>query len=688
MNLDGDPRETFREEAHDLLADLEQALLGLESAPGNRDLIDRAFRDLHTLKGSGNMFGFQELGDFAHAVENVFVLVRDGKQKVTSGLVSASLRARDHIMRLLEETPLTDEEKNEQLEILTMIVGDLTEAPPKAAVVTPPREEKRTRRVFRIAFSPSKETFLRGTDPLGLISELREMGELQVIGHSTRVPDIAEIDPERCYLNWDVLLLTESDRNMVDDVFIFLDEDSTVEIQEIDPEDAFDSEGGYKRLGDILVDRGDITSDELERILKRRNQIGEILVREGVVDEEEISSALEEQKFIRSIQDKRPQIQRTTGIKVQVEKLDTLVNIVGEFVSLQAQIALRAAQSGDRELVALGEQMERLVQEIRDLSIDLHMVPVDTLFTPFRRLVRDLAAELGKEVDLRITGAETELDKNMIDELRDPLLHIVRNAIDHGIEAEAVRIENGKDAQGHVELSARYSGALVIISVEDDGAGIDTERVRATAVERGLIDADDQLGNAQVLDLLFRPGFSTAKGTTQVSGRGVGMDVVRRNVEALNGSVSVTTVPGHGSRFEMRMPLTLAIVEGLLARIGETFYLINLAYIVECLEHRKRQSGVTHGMIDYRGSVVPLLDLRTFFDTPAGEMGQIVVVGSGADRVGLVVDELFDSYQSVVKSLGRLYDNVPGLSGAVFLGDGTPALMLDVERLIRMAAES
>jgi len=276
----------------------------------------------------------------------------------------------------------------------------------------------------------------------------------------------------------------------------------------------------------------------------------------------------------------------------------------------------------------------------------------------------------------------------MIDELRDPLLHIVRNAIDHGIEAEAVRIENGKDAQGHVELSARYSGALVIISVEDDGAGIDTERVRATAVERGLIDADDQLGNAQVLDLLFRPGFSTAKGTTQVSGRGVGMDVVRRNVEALNGSVSVTTVPGHGSRFEMRMPLTLAIVEGLLARIGETFYLINLAYIVECLEHRRRQSGVTHGMIDYRGSVVPLLDLRTFFDTPAGEMGQIVVVGSGADRVGLVVDELFDSYQSVVKSLGRLYDNVPGLSGAVFLGDGTPALMLDVERLIRMAAES
>jgi two-component system chemotaxis sensor kinase CheA len=356
--------------------------------------------------------------------------------------------------------------------------------------------------------------------------------------------------------------------------------------------------------------------------------------------------------------------------------------------------------------------MDGLIRELRDLSIDMHMVPVDTLFSGFKRLVRDLANDLDKQVRLEIEGSETELDKNVIDELKDPLLHIIRNSVDHGIESAAERERAGKPPKGTVRLSAYYAGANVIIEIADDGGGINAERVHRKAVERGVVDEGTELTEEEMLGLIFQPGFSTAEEATSVSGRGVGMDVVKQNIEKLNGAVRIRSTPGKGTVISIRIPLTLAIVEGLLARIGAGYYLINLSYIVECLDFQtvKRQSN--QQMIDFRGEVLPYYDLRRFFGADArngdgagtaGDAtapgsaaapdahnvggGQLVVVALDNRRVGLVVDDIQDKYQTVIKSLSRVFERAEGVSGAIILGDGTPALMLDVDRLVKVTAE-
>jgi two-component system chemotaxis sensor kinase CheA len=321
--------------------------------------------------------------------------------------------------------------------------------------------------------------------------------------------------------------------------------------------------------------------------------------------------------------------------------------------------------------------------------MELHMVPVETLFSPFRRLVRDLAKELGREVRLEMSGTETELDKNVVESLRDPLLHIVRNSIDHGIEPPDVREKSGKPRAGRLLLRAGYTGALVSIRVEDDGAGINDEKVLARARQRGLVEETATLSHRQIVDLIFAPGFSTAETATQVSGRGVGMDVVRKNVESLNGAVSITSAQGSGTVVELRIPLTLAIVEGLLAEVGGQYFLINLAYIRECIDGGSLKRTKEQNMFDFRGQIVPIIDLAAHFGLGiAGPEDPVVVVQAGDTIVGLTVAALHDNHQSVVKSLGKMFSQIEGLSGAVFLGDGTPALMLDVERIVGRARRS
>jgi two-component system chemotaxis sensor kinase CheA len=401
---------------------------------------------------------------------------------------------------------------------------------------------------------------------------------------------------------------------------------------------------------------------------------------------------------------------------------------------------LQASRKEDQDMQSLAERMEGLVRQLRDLSIDMHMVPVNTLFSGFRRMVRDLAAELGKEVSLELKGTDTELDKNVIEALKDPLLHIIRNSIDHGIESAEERRQAGKPEKGTVTLSAHYSGAHVAIDVLDDGKGLDAERILAKATERGVIGAEDSLSDSEALQLIFAPGFSTSETATSVSGRGVGMDVVKQNIEKLGGTVGLESERGSGTRISIRIPLTLAIVEGLLAEIGGGYYMINLSYIVECLDYRNLDGDTTQNLVDFRGELVPFVDLNRFFGldgdgsaqasggsdagteaeaareadggaqgngdsdvdaqaavtTMAGPGGmsaaaatidkQLVVVAFEGYKIGLLVDRIYDKYQTVIKSLGKVYERVDGISGAVILGDGTPALMLDVDRLVRLTA--
>ncbi len=703
MNELGSPLDTFREEARELLEQLEQHLMQLEEDPTDHDSIDGAFRALHTIKGSGNMFDLDDLVGFTHIVEAVFVRVRDGKLPVSKDLIDLSLQARDHISSLLNETETgaADNETDERSQLLSKafeaylgdeaqsVSGEVFETH-DSATANHSQHESEGEFTYRIEFTPASDSFLTGANPLLILNELAELGSILKIGYCEAIPDLKEIEPEHCYLRWVILLTTDQGENAVRDVFIFVEGSAEIKIDVIAEADPLMGESGYKRLGEILVDRGEIDPKDLEAAVSSKSYIGEVLVKKGFVSEEQINSALQEQNYVRDIRENRRTVETSTTIKVKVEKLDELVNLVGEFVTMHAGIAMVAERKNDQDFRAAAEQMEGLIRQVRDLSIELHMVPVEILFSGYRRLVRDLSEDLSKQVQLKLEGTETELDKNVIDSLKDPLLHIIRNSIDHGIESPELRKKKGKSPTGTLRLSAYYSGASVVIQVVDDGAGMDVERIRQKGIERGVIDTSDRYSEQDILQLIFAPGFSTNEQATSVSGRGVGMDVVRRNIEAIGGSIRIETAKDVGTTLSIRIPLTLAIVDGLLSRIGDSLYLINLSYIVECLDLQDVRKGGNGGdMIDFRGEIVPFLDLRSYFGVEGdrSEHPQLVVVAIEEKKIGLVVDDLLDKYQSVIKSLGKVYEQVEGISGAIILGDGKPALMLDIDRLVKVTRD-
>lgn len=667
---------------------MEASLLTLEEDPGDLETIAAAFRALHTIKGSGGMFDLRDLVSFAHVVESVFARLRDGELQVTSELISLSLQARDHIAILLEapgEEGIPREEGRILEEAFRRYLPDTDANAEPPGTTEPAESDPVAERTWRVLFRPRPVLFRHGANPLVLIKELEELGTTLVMGFCDQVPDLSSIDPAACYFAWEILLTTSAPERSIRDVFMFVEEDAEIALSVVD--EVSDSDLPYKRLGEILLERGDITAEALDQAINERSFLGQALVDRGFVSGERVRAALEEQRYVRTMRESRQVADTTSSIKVRTEKLDTLVNLVGEFVSMHANLVFTAGTKQDREFIGLGEQMDRLIRELRDLSIEMHMVPVSGLFGGFRRLVRDLSAGLGKEVWLVTEGSDTELDKNVIDLLKDPLMHIVRNSVDHGIETPEARSAAGKDPTGTLKLGASYAGAHVVIRVTDDGAGMDADRIRAKAVERGILEADGTYSEQEILECIFAPGFSTAQQTTDVSGRGVGMDVVQRNIEQLGGSVRLSTRAGLGSEITIRIPLTLAIVEGLLARVGDNWYLINLAYIDECLDYGTLDHENRRGFTSYRGGLVPLVDLRDYFglEPVTGNQRHLVVVSVDEQRVGLVVDEIHDTYQSVIKTLGRVYEKVEGISGAIMLGNGTPALVLDVDRLVRLA---
>ncbi|TVR68004.1 MAG: chemotaxis protein CheA [Spirochaetaceae bacterium] len=688
MSIHADPLETFREEAKEQLVVLEESLLALEEDPADQEMIAAAFRSLHTIKGSGGMFDLGSLVHFAHVVESVFDLMRNGTLHVESRIISLGLQARDHLLALLEH----GDDPELQSEGALLEQAFLAYLPEKGDGAASPAAgqsaEAQSERTWRILFRPKPILFRHGANPLLLIREMEELGTILVLGFSDGIPELSSIDPTECYLAWEVLLTTTADEQAIRDVFMFVEDDADLEISLVD--EVADSDLPYKRLGEILLERGDITAEALEQSVNERAFLGQTLVEKGFVSSERVHAALEEQRYVRSMRESRQTAESSNAIRVGTDKLSSLVNLVGEFVSMHANVVFTAQQKDDRDFIAVGEQMDRLIRELRDLSIEMHMVPVSGLFNGYRRLVRDLASNLGKEVRLITEGSETELDKNVIDLLKDPLMHIVRNSVDHGIETPEIRTGAGKSPTGTLKLAASYAGAHVVIRVSDDGAGMNVERIRAKAIERGVLSAESDRSEEEILQYIFAPGFSTAEQTTAVSGRGVGMDVVQRNIEQLGGSVRIASRTGEGSTVTIRIPLTLAIVEGLLARVDRNWYLVNLSYIEECLDFDTMDHENRRGYASYRGGIVPFVDMRRYFrikGTAEKNGGQQLIVVSVDDkRVGLVVDEIQDTYQSVIKSLGRIYEKVEGISGAIMLGNGTPALVLDVDRLVRLAA--
>jgi len=687
-------QETFKEEAYELLAELEDSLLAMEQTPEDQELMSRVFRALHTIKGSGAMFGFEEIAAFTHEVETVFDLVRNGQIEITKDLVDLSLAARDEIKTLLDGSKPGNAARRQEIiaairELMPVIQEDGEEHQPGPPAS--PEEEALPAQgpslTYWIHFRPLAEIFLTGTNPLTLFKELRELGECNVFANTEAISSLAQINPEHCYTAWDIFLTTSMGVDAIKDVFIFVADDSELTIEVIDDGLGSEEDTGYKKLGEILVERGELDAKALAKVLNRRRLIGEDLIKAKLVSGDQTQSALVEQRHVREVKKKRQEAQAAGSIRVPSAKLDKLVDLVGELVTVQARLSQTADGLQDPQLLSIAEEVEQLTGDLRDNVLNIRMLPIGTIFSKFQRLVRDLSAELGREIDLIMSGVETELDKTVLDRLNDPLVHLIRNSIDHGIELPDSRLQAGKPRRGRLSLTASHSGAQVVIQVEDDGIGLDKEAIRAKAMELGWLGVDTEIPEKELFAFIMAPGFSTAREITSVSGRGVGMDVVKKAIEALRGSIEISSRRGEGTTIIIKLPLTLAIIEGLLVTIERDYFVLPLAMVTECVELTREDIEKAHGhnIANVRGEIVPYVPLRERFKingaSPAIE--QIVITEIDSNRVGFIVDHVIGEQQTVIKSLGRIYQTVEGISGATILGDGTVALILDVPQLMQ-----
>ncbi|EMG38824.1 CheA signal transduction histidine kinase [Desulfocurvibacter africanus PCS] len=701
MSRDDLNRLAFKEEAHDLLSELESALLELEATPDDRETIDRVFRAMHTIKGSGAMFGFDDIARFTHEVETVFDLVRNGQLAVSKELLDLTLVARDRIMAMLsgsesgiDQDPAASQRIVKSLKSLlgqAGVVASLPEPKPESSIM-PSAAMNEDAEIFRIHFKPPRNVFLSGTDPLALLEELAALGTCKVTAHLDDVPVLSVYEPDACYAWWNVIIVTKAGRQALQDVFIFVEDDSEISIDKVEPGLNVEVNGEHKKLGEILVDRGDITEEDLLKALGSQKRIGAILTESGVVSPAQVASALAEQAALKDGRVARKPQESVSSIRVAAEKLDKLVDLVGELVIVQAQVNQYVVQRKDPYLAALSEQLGRLSDELRDSTLGIRMLPIGTTFSKFKRLVRDLSDALGKEIELETEGAETELDKTVIERFGDPLVHLLRNSIDHGIELPAERLAQGKPRHGTIKLTAEHSGGDVLIRIFDDGKGLDAKTIFTKAVEKGLVSPDAELSEKEIFNFIFAPGFSTAKAVTSVSGRGVGMDVVKQAIDSLRGSIDIASNKGLGTTITIKLPLTLAIIDGLQVQVENEFYVIPLSLVEECVEligskgNGRREQRIIH----LRGEVVPYIRMREWFDISgtAPEIEQVVITSQGDNRVGIVVDHVIGEHQTVIKSLGRVYREVEGISGATIKGDGSMALILDIPRLVRSVLES
>jgi two-component system chemotaxis sensor kinase CheA len=498
-----------------------------------------------------------------------------------------------------------------------------------------------------------------GTNPLGLLDELRDLGECRIAVDKSKLPPLDSLNPSDIHLGWTAELLTDADRAAIKDVFIFVMDEMELAIEPILRE---------AKPAEIAAEttRETAPAPAVEAAAKPATPAAAPPPQAAATDQK--------------------QAKASENVRVPAERLDELMDRVGELVIAQSRLSQLADASIEIQLRAVSEDIERLSGELRDTMMVLRMMPVASLFGRFRRLVHDLSRETGKVIELETEGETTEVDKTVIDRLADPLVHLVRNSIDHGLETPDERRAAGKPEAGHVRLSARQSGGEVIITVKDDGRGINRERVRAKAESSGLIQPGASLSDQELLQLIFQPGFSTAQQITNLSGRGVGMDVVKKTVEALRGAIEVTSTPGNGSEIALRIPLTLAIIDGLLVRVGTGAYVIPLSAVEECLELSPEDDLRSRGrsFISLRDSLVPFIRLRELFNTRTqpDPFQKIVVISTGSERVGLVVDQIIGDHQTVIKSLSKLHHDVATFSGATILGDGSVALILDVAHLV------
>jgi len=704
----------FIQEGREQLQAMESGLLELEQQPDNQDNINGIFRAAHTVKGASGVIECHFIEGFMHKVENVLDRLRNGDIQVSSDLTGLLLRCCDHLGRLMDVLESGAAEPEAEIKaagdaLLEELVAYTTPAAPVSggSVVEAQADVEASgggvvnTDSWHISVRFGPHMMRGGMDPLSFIRFLASLGEIIALETiPDAMPEAAEMDPESCYLGFEIRLQTRASKAEIEQVFDFCRDDCELRIlppnsklseylkliKEL-PEDDM-------RLGEMLLRCGALTQAELDEALSSQQRgrlpdpagdseaealpIGEILVDQKVVQKEVVEAAVSKQT---QVSEKKAVEARL--IRVQADKLDQLIDLVGELVIAGASANLLAQRSGQSELVESTSILSRLVENIRDSALQLRMVQIGETFNRFNRVVRDASRELGKEIDLVITGAETELDKSVVEKIGDPLMHLVRNSMDHGIEKPDVREARGKSRHGRLELNAYHDSGSIVIEVVDDGGGLPREKILQKAIDKGLVQPTQQLSDQEIINLIWEPGFSTAEQVTNISGRGVGMDVVRRNIQSLRGSCEVSSTEGVGTTFTIRLPLTLAIIDGFLVGVGKSAYVIPLDMVIECIE--LTDMSADRDFLNLRGEVLPFVRLRDMFeiggDRPARE--NIVVVQFAGQKAGIVVDQLMGEFQTVIKPLSTIFRHLRGIGGSTILGTGEVALILDVQALVQ-----
>jgi len=659
---------TFFAESLEGLDVMEQGLLALEE--GDREQVHDIFRAAHSIKGGAGTFGFPDIAAFTHVLEGLLDDLREGKRDINAELTELLLRSVDVVRNMIARAQagesLTDADSDSLLHELEVYHG--ISVPAVSAKASIPALSDG----WRIVFRPHPQMLSGGNDPLRLFRELQALGPLQVEVEAEHLPALASLDPETCVIGWRLQLDAQVRREEIEAVFEWVEGECELDITPL---------GSPGTESATLVD----TPAGIESVI--------ITAKQGLATKAKPEP--DRPRSAAAIRSVKSRSNDSGSIRVSIEKVDQLLNTVSELVITQSMLNQLGEDLGESRLEVLREglaQLEHNTRELQECVMSIRMLPISTVFQRFQRLVRDLGHQLDKQVRLDLHGSETELDKTVLERIGDPLVHLVRNALDHGIESPAQRRQAGKPEVGCLRLEAFHRGGMIVIEVSDDGSGLHHRAILNKAVERGLISPDEQLSDTEIADLIFRPGFSTASVATDVSGRGVGMDVVRRNVQALGGTVTVDSVVGQGTRFVITLPLTLAIIDGLTGVVGGEHYIFPLVSIIESLQLQAEQVNQVPGkgeLFHFRGEYIPILRLHRLFAcsdavTTIGQ-GIVVVVESDGHHVGVLIDHLAGQQQAVIKSLDDHYRRVEGVSGATILGDGSVALILDVPGLIRLA---
>jgi two-component system chemotaxis sensor kinase CheA len=719
--------QVFFEESFEGLDIMESSLLALDLAEVDAETINTIFRAAHSIKGGAGTFGFMQVSGFTHVVETLLDEIRSGDREIEQAHVDLFFQSVDCLRGLMSDLQAGSEPDMSQADELkskfeAILAGDVSATDETAVDNKDTGTENSNQdsnntgsegsdvKGWKVEFIPCEDVLCTGNEPYRMFRELQDLAEavegggLEVIPHLGRLPEFSQMHPEMCYLSWTIIVRADIELSDIEEIFEWVVDDCDIRYQRLAECDLSTLES--HQILELSADPEEnsasvVSADNVENttavdtstVLEESSVINTVAEKAPVIKEKieellekvdtKVSPASEKKAVAKSAEN--------TSIRVSIDKIDGLINMVGELVITQSMLGQLGQDFDVSRIQRLQEGLSQLEQNTRELQesvMKIRMLPISFAFSRFPRLVRDLSKQLDKEVELVMVGENTELDKTVMEKIGDPLVHLVRNSLDHGLEGVEERTANGKSRAGTITLNAFHHGGSIVIEVKDDGAGLNKERIRSKAIEKGLIAEDEHLSDSQIYDLIFQAGFSTADVVSDVSGRGVGMDVVRRNIAELNGSIEVTSKSGEGSVFSIRLPLTLAILDGQLVKVGEEVYIFPLVSIVESIQLQKNMLNNIGGnqfVMKLRDDYVPIVCLQDIFniDTEKKDLegAMLVVVEGDNEKIGIVVDELLGQQQVVIKSLEQNYEKVDSISGATILGDGTVALIVDISGL-------